>query len=132
MGGERFIRNRDQEMLDDLAQKIEDVRRIKKSSIIRISAYARIDQKTVKQLIYTGKSTTITLLRIIDALNCDIVLIPQKKKKEFFEVEGAEEQLYKLKQAQLKHKKNAINRVTSKREEFDREEFNRDFINDTE
>lgn len=126
---ERFIRRRDEVLLEDLALKINNERMASREPIIRTAARSRIQLETVKKLIYTGRSTTVTLLRIADALNCEVVLIRRTRKKKIWEIEGAEEQLYKLNKIQTIAKQNERKRKNSQRQRIEDAERERDFLN---
>lgn len=126
--GDRFIRQRDEVLLEELSLRLDAERRATNESILRTASRARVQLDTVKKLIYTGRSTTVTLLRIADALDCDVVLIRRAKKRKIWEIPGAEEQLFKLNQIQTKAKQNERTRKNSQREKLDAAERERDFL----
>lgn len=126
--GTIYKRNRDEVMLDELAARVDLERRKHLQSILEIAARARIQVSTVTKIMHTGECTTVTLLRIADALNCDVVLVRRPKDQKMWEIPGAEEQLFKLKTQQLKRKRNERQRKASAKEEFERAQRNRDFL----
>lgn len=127
-----FIRDRDIVMFEDLALKIDTARRDRRWSILQMAAAARIQPETVKKIIYGGRGTIVSLLRMLDAADYDIVLVKRPRQKKFWEIEGAEEQLHKLKVMQLKSKQNGRRKFGSLKEELDRYNHELDFMADEE
>lgn len=125
-----FIRERDEFMMDDLAQKVDAARRDRRWSIIQMAAGARMQPDTVKKIIYAGKGNILSLLRILDAADYDIVLVKRPKQKKFWEIEGAAEQLHKLKATQLKSKQKERDYYKNMQAEIDKYNHELDFLAD--
>lgn len=124
----QYIRGRDEELLHELGLRINNERLRTQNSIPDISAKGRMSTTTVQQLIHTGRGTVTSLLRIADAMDCEIILSRRLKIRTISEIEGAEERLFKIHHQQLKQKNDKYYQQKSKRREFDRAEWERDFL----
>jgi hypothetical protein len=126
----RFVNQRDEKLMDDLGTRINSERMRSRITVMRLASKANIAMSSVERAIIGYFTNSVTLLRIADAMDCDVVLVRRTKIKTIFEVDGAEEQLFKLKKErndrQRKHQKGKI----SKREEYDRAQRERDFLDD--
>ncbi len=125
--GASFFREADKRMINDLLDKVEDARRLRKLSLLKVAAMARIKHTIVKNLIYAGGGTIRTLLRVIDALDYDIVLVKRQKVRTIFEVEGAHQQLEKSLRTAAMAKREARLKRRSLTEEMEYDEFENDF-----
>lgn len=127
-----FLREADKRMLADFCAKLEDCRRSRRLSYAKLSAMSRVQLDTVHRMIIAEGGTIRTFLRLIDAMDHDMILVKRPKRRSIFDVQGAEEQYYKLTKYNATAKKKERDEKRSLKQELLKAEFDKDFLNNTD
>ena len=127
--GASFLREADKRMLGDLCNKIDSCRRERKFSYGKLAAMSRVQVDTVLRMIQNEGGTIRTLLRLIDAMDYDVVFVKRPQRRNMFAVPGAKEQLTKTRSYSAKSKRKKRAEVRSIKQEIEQAEFEQDFLN---
>ena len=105
LSGYWWSKHNDERLIDDMGLKLNQERRNSRFSIYQHAAAAKLGVSTIERLIFDGKGNVLSLLRAIDALDCDIVLVKRRKVRKFWEIPGADERLTQLRKIQYDQNK---------------------------
>jgi hypothetical protein len=125
-----MITDRINELMDELSSRINSEKKRSGFSVHTLAARSNLCRATITRSLIDGNMSTKTLLKIIDAMDCDIVFVRRAKLRTIFEIEGAEEQLFKFNNENNDNQKRFKGKQKSKREEFNAAERERDFLSD--